>query len=196
MLWKKFFSSTSMSMKDCLSIEHLGLILTALAKREDLNRPLPFYAKRGQPNLIICPEKDILLTILSICMENDQLPLPSRNEVLLCNEETTAEEVDLLVRRAVTDKTGRIFMLANVHLLNYEVACNAERAIEDYIPENNNYQFVVVCSSEQQDQSQLVTALDNYRVHPQNLPSLDSAQQYIEMKLKGKSGACGIDPTR
>ena len=195
-LWNKFIDSSSMSMVDCLSIDHVGMILKFLAQRDKIDRPLAPYLKTGQPNLIICPESDILPTVLSVYMENENLPLPSRNEVLLCNEDTTAEDVELLIRRAVCDETGRIFMLVSVHLLNYEVACDAEKMIEEYTQGRDMYRFVIICCDEEQDRSQLVAALDNYRVHTPHQPASSTIQVYLKKHLVGRDGACGVDPNR
>ena len=187
-------------MVDCLSIEHLGTILENLADRRPMNRKLPPTLRKGQPNLIVCPEKEILRRVLSVYMEDETRPLPTCKEVLLCNEDTTAEEVELLVRRAVSDETGRIFMLVSVHLLNYEVACCAERAIEKHIKGEVEYQFAILCSSEQQDRSQLVTALDNYRAATLDPRRTTDVTEYLRHHLtraqREEPAACEVDPER
>lgn len=38
---------------------------------------------------------DVIRTILTIYMEDEQLPLPNLEEVLICTSSTTAEEVKL-----------------------------------------------------------------------------------------------------
>lgn len=52
-------------------------------------------------------------------------PLPTYEEVLICTEQTTAEEVTLLWKRAFNDPDNkRIFCLVHAELLNYQV-CDA-----------------------------------------------------------------------
>ena len=36
---------------------------------------------------------DVLRTVLTLYMENEDLPLPTLEEVLICNQDTTTEEV-------------------------------------------------------------------------------------------------------
>ena len=39
---------------------------------------------------------DVLRTVLTLYVENEDLPLPTLEEVLICNQATTAEEVNTL----------------------------------------------------------------------------------------------------
>ena len=53
-------------------------------------------------------------------MENTGLPLPTHEEVLVCSDHTTAEEVILLWKRALGDPLYyRIFCLVNAEKLPY-----------------------------------------------------------------------------
>ena len=71
--------------------------------------------------------EEILKTTLSLYMElsdDCELPLPTHEEVLICSEQTTAEEVILLWRRAFGDPdNNRIFCLVHAELLLYQ-ACD------------------------------------------------------------------------
>ena len=40
---------------------------------------------------------DVLRTVLTLYVENEDLPLPTLEEVLICNQDTTAEEVNKLI---------------------------------------------------------------------------------------------------
>ena len=63
-------------------------------------------------------------------MESDDIPLPSYEEVLLCNEATTAEEVTLLWKRAMGDPNYfRIFCLVHAEQLSYQVSDKALRSL-------------------------------------------------------------------
>ena len=55
-------------------------------------------------------------------MEDDKLSLPTHEEVLICSEHTTYEEVTLLWKRAIKDPNYfRIFCLVHAELLSYQV---------------------------------------------------------------------------
>ena len=63
---------------------------------------MPDVCFAGRPNLIICAADIVWRTVLSIYMTSSEQPLPSTTEVLICSENTTGEEVELLLRRAIT----------------------------------------------------------------------------------------------
>ena len=70
------------------------------------------------------------MTVLSIYMESEDLPLPSYEEVLICNEDTTTEEVTLLWKRAMGDPNHfRIFCLVHAERLSYQVCDKALRSL-------------------------------------------------------------------
>ena len=56
-------------------------------------RKLPIDLKRGQPHLLVVPPDQVLRTALSLYMEDSSLPLPTPEEMLICNQSTSAEEV-------------------------------------------------------------------------------------------------------
>lgn len=63
-------------------------------------------------------------------MENKDLPLPTHEEILICSESTTAEEVILLWKRAMRDPNYlRIFCLAHAERLSYQVCDKVLRAL-------------------------------------------------------------------
>lgn len=63
-------------------------------------------------------------------MENEAQPLPTFEEVLICNSTTTTEEVSLFWKRAMGDPNNyRIFCLVNAELLSYQVCDDALRSL-------------------------------------------------------------------
>ena len=71
-----------------------------------------------------CVIDDVLKTVLSLYMDDrDQsLPMPTYEEVLICSEHTTQEEVTLLWKRALGDpQYNRIFCLVHAEKLSYKV---------------------------------------------------------------------------
>ena len=71
---------------------------------------------------------DVLKTTLALYMEDGEqtLPMPTYEEVLVCSEQTTDEEVILLWRRALGDPSHcRVFCLVYAEQLSYQVCDNA-----------------------------------------------------------------------
>ncbi|XP_021363650.1 E3 ubiquitin-protein ligase rnf213-alpha-like, partial [Mizuhopecten yessoensis] len=134
-LWERFLTSISSSVSDYLSVEHLGLVLRYLAGKESfgVKRFLIQSFKEGVPNLIICPQNDILNTVLTIYMNDGQQPLPQPDEVLICSSHTTLDQLDIFWRRAVFNQSGKIYCLANSDLLDYEVSDKGEQCLERHM---------------------------------------------------------------
>ncbi|KAI0241298.1 E3 ubiquitin-protein ligase [Lamellibrachia satsuma] len=183
-LWRSHLQSAATSLTDHLSLEHLGYILEALADRTDINRPMPQYLITGIPNLIVCAQADVLRAVLSLYDAGQDLPLPEADEVLLCTEQTTAEEVDLLYRRAARDKHGKIYCLAHADMLDYEVSETAESYLEKHIKGSEDCRLVVICSKEREDRSRLVTALDKHRVTSPIVTTVTRIQTYLKTHFR------------
>ena len=49
--------------------------------------------KHGQPHLLVVPSDQVLRAALSLYMEDSDLPMPTPEEMLICNQHTTTEEV-------------------------------------------------------------------------------------------------------
>ena len=111
-----FFLFQLTSHEDCLSLEICGNFLTGLAKHCNQlhDREWSGHFTDGKPNLLICRQpKDVLLVLLSLYMQSPDQGLPSSSEVLLCSEDTSAEDVELLFRRAVglQADTGQLWIM-------------------------------------------------------------------------------------
>ena len=73
------------------------------------------------------PTDQVLKTVLSLYIE---CSLPTYEEVLICNERTTTEEVTLLWKRAMGDSNYlRIFCLVHAELLPYQVCDKALKSL-------------------------------------------------------------------
>ena len=49
--------------------------------------------KPGQPHLLVVQPEHVLRAALSLYMEDSSLPMPTPEEMLICNQQTTTEEV-------------------------------------------------------------------------------------------------------
>ncbi|XP_061169263.1 E3 ubiquitin-protein ligase RNF213-like isoform X1 [Saccostrea echinata] len=188
-LWEEFLSSISSSVSDYLSVEHLGIILRRLTETETFCVQRPFLPcfERGVPNLLLCPQDEILNTVLTIYSHDPDQPLPQSDEILMCTPHTTLDEVEIFWRRAVLDTTDRIHCLVNGDLLDYEVSDKGERRLEHHMQKAVEleipYKLVVVCSTEREYHSRIVAALDKYRRPPLPLMTHDNMTKYIKDKL-------------
>ncbi|XP_060586365.1 E3 ubiquitin-protein ligase rnf213-alpha-like [Ruditapes philippinarum] len=188
-LWKQFLDSISSNIRDYLSLEHLGLILKYLARKDikEVSRLLPLGFKEGQPNLIICPSGDVLMTTLSIYMMDRDQPLPMSDEILLCTPNTTKDEVDIFWRRAIFDGGRKIHCLVNADMLDYDVSEAAERCLEEYLLEvyhnkDLNYRLLVICGSDNEHKSTMASSLDKFKRQPL-LGNISYLREYLSNKL-------------
>ncbi|XP_077967570.1 E3 ubiquitin-protein ligase rnf213-alpha-like isoform X2 [Styela clava] len=178
-------------LEDYLSIEQLGKCLHNLSQEGQSHRQLIPGLRHGQPNLLVCNEEDILPTVLSLYMNNIDQPLPGRSEVVICNEETTADEVERFFRRAMCscqDNNQHLFTLAFADKLKLEVStaveeifrklssCNEEKL-------NKKYQLVIVTSSQKH---YLSTCFDKYLADGKWSASMSEIQDYLKMHLENK----------
>ncbi|XP_071387268.1 E3 ubiquitin-protein ligase rnf213-beta-like [Centroberyx affinis] len=127
-LWRQFKDDMPQYLNQYLDISTLAHFLSHLSdmNQQHVMRKLPPALQEGKPNLILCPTAEVLTTVLSFYMESPEQPLPSTDEVLLCREETTEEEVEIFLRRALGQGSKaswqRIYSLVNPGLLGYDVS--------------------------------------------------------------------------
>ncbi|XP_053396339.1 E3 ubiquitin-protein ligase rnf213-alpha-like isoform X2 [Mercenaria mercenaria] len=161
------------------------LFLMFLSGTSELSRTLPPGFKEDQPNLIICPSGDVLMTTLSVYMMDKDQPLPKPDEILLCTNKTTKDEVDIFWRRAIFDGGGKIHCLMNADMLDYDVSEAAERCLDEYLQEvqkDLGYRLLIICGSDNEYKSTIVSSLDKYKRQP--LPtSTAQLQNYLSVKL-------------
>ncbi|XP_035676169.1 LOW QUALITY PROTEIN: E3 ubiquitin-protein ligase rnf213-alpha-like [Branchiostoma floridae] len=187
-IWHCYLKSIQFeNMKEYLSLDHLGHILQALSTKEPTSQRRPWpdtYLKDGVPNLIVCPTGDMFRTVLSLYLHGGvESPLPSYSEVLLCTSETTTEEILLLLKRAMTDQTGRIFCLVNVDQLDHDVSVKAEEERSKLMHHHTRCHLVLTCASEKQHQSYIATALEQHRVQQFVSCSVKDVQAYLTAQL-------------
>ncbi|CAI8017205.1 E3 ubiquitin-protein ligase rnf213-alpha [Geodia barretti] len=150
-----------------LKLDELGLVLHQLS----LNFPASVERerkitdlKRGQPHLLVVPPDQVLRAALSLYMEDSSLPLPTPEEMLICNQNTTSEEVDLLWQKAVCDPDfKRIFCLVHAEKLSYQTADKALRSLTEQIQNKGEFSLVIICSSQDEEKSPIISKLHLYR---------------------------------
>ncbi|CAF0824304.1 unnamed protein product, partial [Brachionus calyciflorus] len=173
-IWIRFLEYLDLNFEDYVSLNHLGLVLDYLKQNSTIliNRIKPPYLEYNTPNLIICPQDEIINRTLSIYSLSPEQPLPTNEEVLYCNSKTTSEEIELFWKRVMTQESNndsqKIYCLINVQDLLYDQAVKAQVFYERLISNrdsNSTSRFLVciICSSEKEDKSVFVTAFNRYR---------------------------------
>ncbi|RVE59876.1 hypothetical protein OJAV_G00193340 [Oryzias javanicus] len=133
--WEQLQRDMSKYLSDSLDIRTLARVLSCLSETNELHmiRNLPNQIQEGKANLVLCPNAEVFTTTLSFYMESPEQPLPSADEVLVCREKTTPEEVELFLRRvfsqACSHNWQKIYTLVNPGLLGYDVS---EALVEAY----------------------------------------------------------------
>uniref|UniRef100_A0A3Q3EUN5 RING-type E3 ubiquitin transferase n=1 Tax=Labrus bergylta TaxID=56723 RepID=A0A3Q3EUN5_9LABR len=122
------YTNAETCLHEHLDISSLAHFLSCLSEmnQQYMIRNLPPILQEGKPNLVLCPSAEVFTTVLSFYMESPEQPLPSSDEVLVCQEETTEEEVEIFLRRALGQGSElnlqKIYSLANPGLLGYDVS--------------------------------------------------------------------------
>ncbi|XP_045924674.1 E3 ubiquitin-protein ligase rnf213-beta [Micropterus dolomieu] len=156
-LWRKFKDDMPQYLNEYLDIPSLAHFLFCLSEmnQQHMIRNLPLVLQEGKPNLVVCPSAEVFTTILSFYMESPEQPLPSTDEVLVCREETTEEEVEIFLRRALGQGSGqnsqKIYSLVNPGLLGYDVSVVLGDLFESLERSANpHYRLIIVSPVEHQ----------------------------------------------
>lgn len=183
--WHEFLESASTDTVDSVSVEHLGYVLQYMTEKRATRsgRCTPPGLARGQPHLIVCPHDHVLYATLSLYMADPDYPMPTRNEVLVCTEQTSLEEVELLLQRAVSDEQS-LYCLAHAQRLNYDLCGHVEKRIEDFQNGKRQYFIAVICAEENEDRSRMVTALERFRVRSFHVQPIQSLCDYVQKHLE------------
>lgn len=199
MLWETYHNRLSGLVSDkFVDLDVLGETMNQLSKSTEVTvkRELPSVLERGKPNLISCKDVEMLSLCLSLYKDKEQ-PLPSYDEILLCSSETTAEEVEMIIRRAVQPGSTheKIYCLLNAEKLNHEVSRKFESIFYKKTQEaqvhgdldNNDYQFIIFCDSKAHH-SYVATAFDMFRRTVSESPNRnDEIKQYLLHKHQTSS---------
>uniref|UniRef100_A0A3B4TK13 RING-type E3 ubiquitin transferase n=1 Tax=Seriola dumerili TaxID=41447 RepID=A0A3B4TK13_SERDU len=150
-LWRLFKEHMSQYLSEYMDISTLAHFLSCLSEtnQQHMIRNLPPILQEGKPNLLLCPSAEVFTTTLSFYMASPEQPLPSADEVLVCREETTEEEVEIFLRRALgqgsKQNCQKIYSLVNPGLLGYDVSVALGELFEALERSANpHYRLVIV----------------------------------------------------
>ncbi|XP_047126737.1 E3 ubiquitin-protein ligase rnf213-alpha isoform X2 [Hydra vulgaris] len=148
-----------------ISLEELGCFFKEyieIIKFQQAKRIIPKYINKDKPSLFILPRDEILYALLNIYLY-DSGSFPSSEEVLLCDNSVSIEEIELLILRAYHNKDG-LYCLVIDDSLQYEVCEKAYNFLQETMKLENMSPLIVFCSSESQNESYFATALENYKI--------------------------------
>ncbi|KAM9745174.1 E3 ubiquitin-protein ligase rnf213-alpha-like isoform 2-T2 [Menidia menidia] len=199
-IWNAYMKDMKNFFPDLLDIKTLGRLLEMLANKQDddeedseedisdyntgnfIQRQLPQGLVTGIPNLIVCPHEDILKSCISIYMSSSNETLPTYDEVLLCNSSTPYEQVELFLRRCLSNgyRGQKIYSLLYGDLLTYDVSSKVENFFQRMkMQSRTDYQLVIICSSER-EHTYLPSAFSQYRLHIVPQEPLARIQRYLQ----------------
>lgn len=154
-LWCQFKHNMARFLTQHLDISTLASFLSCLSEMNQrfIARKLPSFLEEGKPNLVFCPGAEVFTSTVRLYMESPEQPLPSTDEVLVCREETTEEEVEIFLRRALCQGQNwkKIYCLVNPGLLGYDVSVAFGEFFE--VLRRNaepNYRLIIVSPVEHQ----------------------------------------------
>lgn len=192
-IWNSYMRHMNSFLPHFLDVRNLGYLLEILANSEykgdssqdgktrNIQRELPKGMLTGNPNLIICPSEEILITCISIYMKSEKEPLPTYDEVLLCSASTQYEEVELFLRRCLSAGYGgkKIYTMLYVDQLTYEVSYKVEQFFQKQKAKSRkDYRLVLVCSANR-EHAYLPSAFSQFRLHLLPQEPISSIQRYL-----------------
>ncbi|GCB69384.1 hypothetical protein scyTo_0001043 [Scyliorhinus torazame] len=186
LLWEHFMKNMSYFLSNCLDVNTLGQLLNIVAgTKQTVARALPPGFQEGQPNLVVCQPAELLTSALCVYMYSSDQPLPAYDEVLLCTAETTFEQVELFLRRCLTDCQGsKIYALLFADELTYDVSVRCEELFKSFEVESPpDYKMVILCNCER-EHCYIPSAFSRYKVHVIPNEPLEKIQSYLKMHYR------------
>lgn len=191
-LWQKFKNNMSQCLQEYLDISTLAYFLSCLSEmnQQHMVRNLPLVLQEGKPNLVLCPSAELFITTLSFYTASPEQPLPSTDEVLVCREETTEEEVELFLRRALGHSSKhywkKIYSLVNPGLLGYDVSVAVEGFFEDLQRSANPHYRLVIVSPVVHQHRYVPSLFSNYKLQVGVSPTAEVAKNYLHQHFTQK----------
>lgn len=184
-VWNNFLTYVDkLNIDDFVSFQVVANVLDELSKASNFhpNRQMLQTLNVGKPNLIVCPDKEIHSTCLSIYASSDHLP--SVDEVLMCTPNTSLEQIELICRRAFHDETGKIYCVLHAENIDYDKSVHIEKTIMESTVTNHNYRLVFLTGKESNDRSYITTALDQYKRAMPEIATKESLQEFCFKMLR------------
>ncbi|XP_041751484.2 E3 ubiquitin-protein ligase rnf213-alpha-like [Coregonus clupeaformis] len=199
LVWDTYMRDMRSILQDSLDTISFGRLLEMLANKENqeeddgeepmllepsentVRRKLPKGLFNCQPNLIICPQDEILTSSICLYMTSDYEQLPTYDEVLLCTPATSYEQVELFFRRCLTPgyMGEKIYTLLFADQLSYEVSYAVEKLFQKLSScSRSSYRLVIICSAER-EHAYIPSAFSHFKRNMVPRESLERIQRYL-----------------
>lgn len=184
-LWKRFKADMPQYLSESLDVSTLAHFLSCLADltQQHMIRNLPAVLQEGKPNLVLCPSAEVFTTVLSFYTKSPEQPLPTSDEVLVCREKTTEEEVELFLRRALGQDSAqtcqRIYALVNPGLLGYDVSVALGELFEAFEGSANPRYRLVIVSPVVHQHRYVPSFFSTHKVQAGENLAADDARKYL-----------------
>ncbi|VDH97030.1 Hypothetical predicted protein [Mytilus galloprovincialis] len=170
-----FLTTVSSSVSDYLSVEHLGCILERLSE-----------------------QGDVYNVALSMYTNDVNSPLPQSDEVLLCSRETTLDQIEIFIRRALYSEEKKNYCLLNADLLDYDISEKGTKFLEDHMKiaeasKKKSYRLIIICSNENEYKARIVASLDKFR-RQMFVADVNIVEKYLLTKFIVESSPQGNSP--
>ncbi|XP_044192717.1 E3 ubiquitin-protein ligase rnf213-beta isoform X2 [Thunnus albacares] len=185
-LWKRFMEDMPQYLTEYLDISTLAHFLLCLAdmNQQHMIRNFPSVLQEGKPNLVLCPSAEVFTTTLSFYMQSPEQPLPSTDEVLVCREETSEEEVEIFLRRALSQGSRqnwqKIYSLVNAGLLGYDVSVALGELFEGLERTANPHYRLVIVSPVVHQHRYVPSFFSNDKVQAGVSLTAETARKYLQ----------------
>lgn len=184
-LWSIFKQNMAQYLTEYLDITTLGHFLSCLSEmnRQHVVRNLPSVVQEGRPNLVLCPSAEVFTSILSFYMESPEQHLPSTDEVLVCREDTTEEEVEIFLRRALCQGSlqswKRLYCLVNPGLLGYDVSVALGEFFDALTRSADPHYRLVIISPVTHQHRYVPSFFNTYKVQAGVCVAAETARKYL-----------------
>ncbi|XP_061431039.1 E3 ubiquitin-protein ligase rnf213-alpha-like [Lethenteron reissneri] len=196
-LWRHFMATGSaMPPNGDPGVEVVARVLARLSAaaraspgRRVVRRRLPNGLARGQPNLVVCEdEEEEFTSALSLYLSDKDGPLPAPDEVLVCSPDTTVEEVELFVRRALSGDAGdggdmKIHSLLCADRLSYEASVRMEELVLAERRPAGRYQLVVFCRA-REEHRYAASCLGEFRASAAPRVPAEQLRRFLRRRLR------------
>ncbi|XP_077861744.1 E3 ubiquitin-protein ligase rnf213-alpha-like [Saccoglossus kowalevskii] len=195
-----FWSKNINTHQGQVSLEFLGMVLAELCSEAVTLEGYDVFHNiiPGIPNSCSVTENDVLNTLLSLYTTNGKVYFPNRDQILLCNEKTTKEEVTLFLRRCIRSQVKkRLYSLVYADRLPFDIADDAISELRSLCTESKDYKLVII-SAEEYGSSAMSIAFHKYRIEPPTI-ELDVLRKNVNEflhSMDSESVGQVIDPDR
>ncbi len=189
-LWQQFKENMSRFLTQYVDLETLGRFLSKLSdiNQMHIRRKISPILQEGRPNLVQCPVVELISTTLSFYTESPEHPLPTTDEVLMCQEETTEEEVEIFLRRCLgsqgtASNHQKIYTLVDPGSLTYDVSVALVECFETLERSAGpHYRLVMVCPVNQD--RYVPSFFSNYKVQTGLSISTERIKDYLRYHFR------------